>query len=101
MVLKTGMRLRSQIDATELIVVKPPAGEELLLCGGHPMVELGRDLAEGLVAEPGAGTQIGKRYTSSADASFEVLVTRAGASDLKLGEVTLVRKEAKPLPASD
>lgn len=101
MVLKTGMRLRSQVDGTELIVVKPPAGDEVLLCGGHPMIELGRDPAAGLVAESGAGTQIGKRYVSSADGSLEVLVTKAGDSDLRSGEVTLVRKEAKPLPASD
>jgi hypothetical protein len=101
MALKAGTRLRSQVDGTQVIVVKPPAGDEVLLCGGHPMVEVTQDPAEGLVLEPGAGTQIGKRYSSSADPQLEVLVTRAGTTDLRLGEITLARKEAKPLPASD
>ncbi|GGL12946.1 hypothetical protein [Nocardia jinanensis] len=101
MALKTGTRLRSQVDDTEVIVVKPPVGDGGLLCGGHPMVEVTQDPAAGLVPEPGAGTQIGKRYTSSADNQLEVLVTKAGTADLRLGEITLTRKEAKPLPASD
>lgn len=99
--LKAGVRLRSQVDSTEIVVVKPPAGDEILACGGHPMIEMSQTPAEGLVCEPGAGTQIGKRYISSADGQLEVLVAKAGSADLSLGGTALVKKEAKPLPASD
>ncbi|MDV6264732.1 hypothetical protein [Rhodococcoides yunnanense] len=101
MALKTGVRLRSQVDSTEVIVVKPPAGDDGLSCGGHPMIEVSQTPAEGLVPKPGTGTQIGKRYTSPIDDQFEVLVTKAGTADLSLGDTTLAKKEAKPLPASD
>ncbi|MCK0516749.1 hypothetical protein [Williamsia sp. DF01-3] len=101
MALKAGVRLRSQVDSTEVIVVKPPTGEDGLGCGGHPMIEVSQTPAEGLMPEPGEGTQIGKRYTSASDDQLEVLVTKAGTADLSLGSTTLAKKEAKPLPASD
>ncbi|CAM3211870.1 hypothetical protein DFJ75_4377 [Williamsia muralis] len=101
MALKAGVRLRSQIDTTEVVVIKPPAGDEVLTCGGQPMIEVSQTPAEGLTSETGAGTQIGKRYTCSSDAQLEVLVTKAGSADLSLGATTLARKEAKPLPSSD
>ncbi len=45
------------------------------------------------------GTQMGKRYVDEGTA--EVLVTKAGAGSLSVGETPLSLKEAKPLPASD
>jgi hypothetical protein len=72
MELKSGTRLRSQVDATEIIVVRSPAG----------------------------GIELGKRYTDG-EARFEVLVTKPGTNSLAANGVPLVLKEAKPLPASD
>jgi hypothetical protein len=46
-----------------------------------------------------AGTVMGKRYVDETGA--EVLVTKAGAGTLAVGETALNVKEAKPLPASD
>jgi hypothetical protein len=45
------------------------------------------------------GNVMGKRYVDESGA--EVLVTRAGAGTLSVGDVALTLKEAKPLPASD
>jgi len=42
---------------------------------------------------------MGKRYVDEQGA--EVLVTKAGAGSLTVGEIPLSLKEAKPLPASD
>ncbi len=102
MTLKPGARLRSQVDATEIIIVRPLAAEAILTCGGHPMVGVGEEAATGLaVTEEGGGTQLGKRYTSPKDEGLEVLVTKPGTAGLAFGGVGLVMKEAKPLPASD
>ena len=45
------------------------------------------------------GNVMGKRYVD--DAGAEVLVTKAGAGTLSVGDTALSLKEAKPLPASD
>lgn len=45
------------------------------------------------------GNQMGKRYVD--DTGAEVLVTKAGAGTLTIGDTPLSLKEAKPLPASD
>jgi hypothetical protein len=100
--LKTGARLRSQVDATELVVVRPLPGEVELTCGGHPMIDVKAEPTPGLTAKDGAneGTQLGKRYTL-ADSDLEVLVTKPGSGTLAVGDQPLVLKEARPLPASD
>ena len=102
MSLKPGTRLRSQVDATEVVVVRPPAGDVTISCGGHPMIDLQSTPAEGLAAEAGsAGTSVGKRYTHPEDEKLEVLVTKPGTSALSVDGAELVLKDAKPLPASD
>lgn len=101
--LKTGARLRSQVCTTELIVVRPGKGVVALTCGGHPMVDLTATRADGLAPMAGldTGTSMGKRYAAEADATLEVLVTKAGAGTLGDGDDPLTLKDAKPLPASD
>jgi hypothetical protein len=103
MKLKPGSRLRSQVDATEVIIVRPPAGDVVVACGGHPMIDAQAEPEPGLtaVADDAGGTQIGKRYTVPEGPTFELLVTKAGTSGLAVDGVPVVLKEAKPLPASD
>ena len=103
MQLKPGSRLRSQVCATEVIVVRPPAEEIELSCGGKPMVELGAEVDAGATPAPGldTGTLMGKRYTTDDDSPLEILVTKAGAGTLAAGDTPLVQKDAKPLPSSD
>ncbi len=104
MPIKPGLRLRSQVCTTEVIVIRSPAEDLDLRCGGEPLVELSADVAEGKSPSTGldTGTRLGKRYTiDNAEAAFELLVTKPGEGTLSLGDVPLVLKEAKPLPSSD
>lgn len=100
MELKPGLRLRSQVCATELIVVRPADVE--LTCGGAPVIGHGEEPGAGLSLDPAlsGGTQLGKRYTDDSGA-LEILVTKRGEGTLADGDRPLPLKEAKPLPSSD
>jgi hypothetical protein len=100
--LRPGSRLRSAVDATEVVVVKPPAGPVDLRCGGHQMVPLGADADAEATPSPdhAGGTLLGKRYVD-VDQTLEVLCTKPGDGSLSVGNQPLQVKEAKPLPASD
>jgi hypothetical protein len=102
MELKPGGRYRSQVCATEVIIVRPLPGDVDLTCGGAPLVDHSAAVQEG--ASPAAGldtgTAMGKRYTDESG-TLEVLVTKPGAGTLAIATTPLVLKEAKPLPASD
>jgi hypothetical protein len=100
-VLKAGSRLRSQVDTTEVIVVRAPADDLDLRIGGHPVVDQTQTPVAGLTATGGAeAALVGKRYTRAGD-DLEILVTKGGTAGLALGDEPLVLKESKPLPASD
>lgn len=104
MQLKPGLRLRSQVDTTEVIVVRPPAEDIDLQCGGTPMVAVGTEVPEGGSPAPGldTGSLLGKRYTTDdTEGTLELLVTKQGAGTLTAAGIALVLKEAKPLPSSD
>jgi hypothetical protein len=100
--IKPGARFRSAVCDTEVIVIKAPAEQLDLRCGGHTMLAATSDRPEGLSAESGfdGGTLMGKRYTDEAG-TLELLCTKAGTSSLSIGEVVLNVKDAKPLPSSD
>lgn len=101
MQLRAGSRLRSAVDTTEVIVVRAPAEDVDLRCGGVPMVAFDADVPGGAPAlEHADGTQLGKRYVGPGG-SFELLCTKAGGGSLSVSDVSLELKEAKPLPASD
>lgn len=99
---KTGMRLRSAVCGTQVVVVRATAGELELCCGGVPMLPIDAAVADGTSARPGYAepTALGKRYTDPEE-RIEVLCTAAGESALSLGSVKLAVKAPKPLPASD
>jgi hypothetical protein len=101
--LKPGLRLRSQVCSTEVIVVRPPSDDLELSCGGKPMVELGTEVDDSAAPAPGldTGSQMGKRYTTEDESGLELLVTKAGDGTLTARDVPLVLKDAKPLPSSD
>ena len=100
--LKPGARFRSPVCDVEVIVIKAPSAEIDLRCGGHEMIAVGAERAEGLTPEAGfdSGTQLGKRYTDETG-GLELLCTKGGASSLSVGDVLLQIKDAKPLPSSD
>jgi hypothetical protein len=99
---KPGTRYRSQVGDTEIIVVRAPADDVELTCGGRPVIGLGEARPDGVSPAPGldAATPVGKRYVDDSE-TIEVLVTKAGAGTLALGDVPLTLKTAKPLPSSD
>jgi len=99
--LKAGMRLRSQTDACEVVVVKAPADAVDLRCGGHALVAAGEEASpQGIEVGFDGGTQLGKRYADD-ELGLELLCSKAGEGSLSVGETVLEIKGAKPLPASD
>lgn len=98
---KNGARLQSQVCETQVIVVKTSASVDDLRCGGEPMIPIGDEKSADATLNPALadGNLMGKRYVDQTGA--EVLVTKAGAGTLSIGETVLTVKEAKPLPASD
>lgn len=100
--LKPGLRLRSQVCSTEVIVVRGSADVDLT-CGGKSLAAVAEAIGSGSAPAPGldGGSVLGKRYVIEGDASVEVLCTKPGAGSLAVGETPLVLKDAKPLPSSD
>lgn len=99
--LKPGLRLRSAVCDTEILVIKPPSGEVDIGCGGAPMLAAGEAMADAALSEAhSAGTQIGKRYVDEA-ASMEVLCTKGGTGSLTVNGTPMRPRESKPLPSSD
>src|SRR5262245_6573143 len=99
--LKPGQRLASAVCSTEVVVVKAPASDVDLWCGGHAMVLKG-EAGEGgqLDDDYREGTLIGKRYADES-IGIEVLCTKAGDGSLSIGVTPLLQKDAKALPSSD
>ncbi len=102
MALKAGSRFKSAVCDTQVMVIKAPAGEHALLCGGADMLAAAAVAPAGAALDPAqAGeTLIGKRYVN-ADESLELLCTKGGKGSLTLGGTPLEIKQAKQLPSSD
>jgi hypothetical protein len=102
MKLRVGARLRSQVCTTEVVVLRVPAEDVGLSCGGYPMVDRAdpATVAGGPTTTGTPGTLLGKRYTCAAG-DIEVLVTVAGDGALFVGSEPLRPKAARPLPTSD
>jgi hypothetical protein len=98
---RAGQQLVSAVDSTAVIIIRAPAGECALTCGGVAMADAGQPVT---AAEPDpsllGGTQLGKRYVDEAD-TIQVLCTKPGRGTLALDGQPLVIQAAKPLPASD
>lgn len=101
-ILEPGMRLRSRVCSTEVMVIQAPAGEVHVTCGGAALVPLGTPAPPAAALDPAAagGTLIGKRYVD-ASGGLELLCTKPGSGTLALLGAPLTIKAAKPLPSSD
>ena len=102
MKLRPGQKLRSAVCDAQVVVVKAPADDVELGCGGAPLLEDGQeaDDAAALDASLGEGPLLGKRYADD-DLGLELLCTRAGSGALTVDGRLLPVKGAKPLPSSD
>jgi hypothetical protein len=82
-VYKAGMRLKSGVCASQVMLVVAPARDVALTCGGAPMLELAAPDAAGGAVDPAhkQGTQMGKRYTNAAG-DVELLCTKPGEGGL-------------------
>jgi hypothetical protein len=100
--LKAGARFKSSVCDTQVMVVKAPAGEHDLRCGGAPMAAAAATASDigGLDPALAGGTLIGKRYVNG-DESIELLCTKGGQGTLVLDGVPSEIKQAKQLPSSD
>jgi hypothetical protein len=102
MILRSGQKLHSAVCDAQVVVVRAPATEVDVGCGGAPLLEEGREAAGAATLDTslGDGPQLGKRYADD-DAGLELLCTRGGTGALTLDGRPLALKGAKPLPASD
>jgi hypothetical protein len=100
--LKPGMRLRSAVCTTEVMIVAAPKGDVDLTCGGGAMAPLDAPPRTQGAPSPDAagGTQLGKRYVNEAG-DLELLCTKPGQGSLACAGKPLSVKGAKPLPSSD
>lgn len=99
---KPGSRLKSSVCSAEVVVVRPPTGDIVLECGGHPVTPIAEAAPEGLAlsADHQGGVAAGKRYVD-AESGLELLCSKAGQGSLTANGRPLTLKEAKPLPSSD
>jgi hypothetical protein len=100
MQLKPGTRLFSQTCDTQAMVVRAPATDLDVRCGGVPMATSAPTERVPAIAGDGGGSQMGKRYVDESD-SVELLCTKAGESAISIADSVLVLKETKALPSSD
>jgi hypothetical protein len=93
--------LQSQVCDTQVIVVRTSDRLDDVRSGGAPMIPIDAQKTAGLTlaAALSDGNAMGKRYVD--EGGGEVLVTKAGAGTLSIGDTPLNLKETKPLPASD
>jgi hypothetical protein len=98
--LKAGTRLKSAADETQVVVVRAPADEVDVTCGGHPLVAMDAEAGASVEAGHEGPTLLGKRYADEG-VGLELLCTKGGAGGLFVNGAPLPLKEAKPLPSSD
>jgi hypothetical protein len=102
MKLRSGQKLHSAVCEAQVVVVRAPADEVEVGCGGAPLLGDGEEAAGGAELDPslGDGPQLGKRYADD-EVGLELLCTRGGTGALTVDGRPLAMKGAKPLPASD
>lgn len=98
--LKAGARFKSAVCDTQVMVIKAPAGDYALQCGGALMIAPTEDGGGELDPALAEGTLMGKRYVN-ADESIEMLCTKPGKGSLVLNGEAMAVKQAKQLPSSD
>jgi hypothetical protein len=99
---RVGQTLASAVCDTAVIVVRAPAADVQITCGGAEMHDARQKPEVEAVPDPAqmGGSQLGKRYADD-DLGLELLCTKAGQGTLAVNGSPLPVKAAKALPASD
>lgn len=100
MALKTGARLKSAVCDGEVMIVKAPAGDVQLTCGGVSMSDSAPAARQSVHPDHAVGIRIGKRYVNE-DGSLEVLCVKAGEGGLAADGALLLQKDTRQLPKTD
>lgn len=99
--LRAGVRLKSSVDTTEVLVVRAPAAPSVVRCGGEPMFAV-PDSSPSEATDSGAGVRPGQWLCSEGTVEFEVLVLRGGSHSLSIDDHQLrVRGERDGSNASE
>lgn len=100
MQIKAGTKLYSAVCNTQIMVLRVPADDLDVTCGGLPMHT--EEVAEvSLMSDDaGEGSLVGKRYVDEAE-TMEFLCTRGGEGSIAVNGFALEIKQAKRLPSSD
>ncbi len=101
-VLKPGLRLKSAVCSTEVMVIRSPGTEAEIRCGGASMLAVTETPPAGAKLDPAhaGGSLIGKRYVDGGEA-LELLCTKGGEGSISVDGQALSIKQAKALPSSD
>jgi hypothetical protein len=95
---KPGLKLRGVTCSTEIVVVRPAAGDVDIACCGESMTDAETNVPD--TAPAPDGILLGKRYADESS-GLEVLCTKPGPGPLSVDGRALEVKGPKPLPASD
>jgi hypothetical protein len=100
--LKPGLRLKSAVCSTQIMIIRSPPLSADICCGGLEMLVLTEQPPPGARLDPAKahGSLIGKRYVDAED-RVEILCTQGGAGSLTLNGALMALKLAKALPSSD
>ncbi len=98
-IFKPGTKLSSTVCKTQIMVLRAPAEELDIFCGGAPM-QVGDPSELGEMSGDNSGTLVGKRYTDEAE-TMEFLCTRGGDGSVAVSGYKIDIKAAKKLPSSD
>jgi hypothetical protein len=96
-----GKRLRSNVGDTEIIVVRSPATQVELSCGGQLMTANLGAAAAATTSTDVNDTVLGKRYVDTDTGNSKLLCTKPGPGVLTADARQLTIKAPTALPASD
>lgn len=98
---KAGMKLRSAVCDTQIMVLRVPAEPLDIRIGGAPVLAAD-ETGDGAALDPAlaGGSQTGKRYTDAGE-TMEFLCTKGGQGTIAVTGYEIGIKQAKQLPSSD
>jgi len=98
--IKAGTKLFSAVCDTQIMVLRVPADDLDVTCGGLPMQTEEAAEKSSMSGDAGEGSLVGKRYVNEAE-TMEFLCTRGGKGNISVNGIALEIKQAKRLPSSD